>query len=84
MSFQLHCRECHPDKTHSILSVNRAVPKIVQMLSEEWSQILREHKAIESEWKHCLVNLDYCIEILSEVKSQILERSQSASFLIFN
>ena len=54
------------------------------MLKQEWGLIAKEHQATESEWKHCLVNIDYCIDILNEVKSTVLDRSQQASFSIFN
>lgn len=78
------CKDCHPSKCpHPLLEINRIAPRLAQWALQEWSQIQKDHKQIESQWKVCLVNIKYCLDILREVKKQIEERSQSVHLTVF-
>jgi hypothetical protein len=56
---------------------------LVQWALEEWTEIQKDHRQIESEWKVCLVNINYCLDILREVRKQIEQRSQSIKLTVF-
>jgi hypothetical protein len=78
------CAECHPTRCqHPLLEINRIVPRLVQWALEEWGEIQKDHKQIESEWKVCLFNINYCLDILHEVRKQIEQRSQTIQLSIF-
>ena len=44
-------------------------------VGEVWQEVRTENIEIESEWKICLVNINYCFDILSEVKKMIESRN---------
>ena len=79
--FKLLCPEC--DSKHPLVSIKRIVPALASWATQQWGEAQKEHREIEAQWKTCLVNVNYCIDILKEVKKQIEERSQSSNLPLF-
>lgn len=73
---KLSCKECLPCRfeQHPCMLVGEIVPRLLAWVAGEGRVYSKEQKEADHEWNTCLINVDYCIRILKEVRKQIEDR----------